>query len=152
MKSITCIVIKPQLKVSERGIWSDWLIGENNYAKRNGNFLHKPLVISETSITDENIQVKLNNWSSKTFAIVTTSTFVPNASESLYSNIVQKQKLSNSRLRQSRVDSTRSLFLNDKRISEEYQYILNRAKAEKWTGSTLTKPSLLVYPKVCYVC
>lgn len=140
-------VIKPRGNVVERGIWSDWLFGKEQYAKHNGTMLQKPLGISETNVTDDHVKVKLEHWSPKTFAIVTTNTFIASEDECLYGNAAQRMTPFFFPSAYG-VDSTGSLFLNDKLISEEYQYILNRSKAEKWVGSSLTKPSVLIYPKV----
>lgn len=151
IQQIECTVIK-EIQSEERGIWSNWIVSEDKYAKGNGSFLQKPLSLAEIRVTDTHTICKLNNSNSKTYAIITTTTFVPSTSESLFSSIVAARRPSESSpVFKNGVKSTRSLFLNDKYISEEYQYILKRVKAEKWTSSNLTKPTLLLYPKVSYV-
>lgn len=129
--------------------WSDWVIGKNSYSKQNGTILQRPLDISKVSVSDDNasVTVQLQNWSSKSFAVVTTSTFVPTRFESLTS-LMARRSLTRPIPQDSAISGTNSIFLDDKTLGEEYQYVLNRAKSEKWVGSNLTKPTLLMYPKV----
>lgn len=149
MEYINCTVIQGLGDGAQQALWSNWLFGETQRGKQNGSVLTKPLTISSKSISDESIQLQVHNGSSaKTFVIVTTSTFIPSSNDTLISQLFDKRSLSRPLLQQDESSSTRSIFLNDKRIGEEYQYILNRARAEKWVGSNLTKPSLLMYPKV----
>lgn len=159
-KQIKCTVINGQADsikspTAESGaqdrFWNNWVIGNNSYAKQNGLVLHQPLDISNVHITDDNksVTIQLENWSSKAFIIVTTSTFVPTASESL-KRLMDNRSLTRPFAQDNRVAESKSLFLNDKQLGEEYQYVLNRARSEKWVGSNLTKPTLLMYPKVSW--
>jgi hypothetical protein len=148
LQHIVCNVIKTQAQVPERGIWSDWILGENKYAKQNGSLLKKPLSISESIVTDKSSIFRLENWSSNAYAIVMTTTFVPHNDESNYARIVERRRRTYTEVFKNGMKSTRTLFLNDAHISEEYQYILKRAKSEKWVTSNLSKPTLLMYPKV----
>ncbi|KAK9762469.1 hypothetical protein K7432_011754, partial [Basidiobolus ranarum] len=156
---IKCTVIEGQIDSVEsqatpgetskkEHFWSDWIIGNNSYAKQNGIVLHRPLDISDISVSERNdVTIQLQNWSSKSFVVITTSTFVPTSSESL-AILMNKRSLPRTLAQENRVISdSKSLFLDDKRLGEEYQYVLNRARAEKWVGSNLTKPTLLMYPK-----
>lgn len=43
-------------------------------------------------------------------------------------------------------DAPKCSYLNDKKLSEEHCYILNRAKQERFVGNSLQKPSLLMKP------
>lgn len=149
MEYIECTVIRNVADNAQQALWSNWLFGESKRGKQNGSVLKKPLTISSTSVSDESIQLQVDNGSSsKAFVVVTTSTFIPSSNDTLMSQLFDSRSLSRPISQQDEFTSTRSVFLNDKRISEEYQYILNRSRAEKWVGSNLTKPSLLMYPKV----
>ncbi|KAG2236978.1 hypothetical protein INT48_002047 [Thamnidium elegans] len=152
---IKCSVIKGQVNTNEAGeecdkkelFWSDWVIGSNSYAKQNGTVIQRPLYISDIDVSNsENVTVQLKNWSAKTFLIVTTSTFVPTNSESL-ARLINGRNLTRPLVQNSGIYQAGSLFLNDKQLGEEYQYVLNRARSEKWVGSNLTKPTLLMFPE-----
>jgi hypothetical protein len=158
ISQIKCTVIEGQFdrvesstteSADKKSFWSDWVVGNNSYAKQNGIVLHRPLDISNVSVSDSNehVTVQLKNWSSKTFAVITTSTFVPASSESL-NRLMTDRSLTRSLAQDNTVSGLTSLFLDDKTLGEEYQYVLNRARSEKWVGSNLTKPTLLMYPKV----
>lgn len=157
-----CSVIKGQVDLSKSTdsnencnkkdlFWSDWVIGNNSYAKQNGTMLQRPLYISDIDASDkENVTIQLKNWSTKTFLIVTTSTFVPTSPEAL-SHILNGHSLARPLVYDNGISETKSLFLNDKQLGEEYQYVLNRARSEKWVGTSLTKPTLLIFPEVSYL-
>lgn len=158
-KQIKCSVIFSQIDFNANNtasnennindyVWRNWIIGKNTYAKQNGIVLQKALKISDIHADDDNktVIIQLQNWSSKAFVVVTTSTFVPTSSECL-TVLMNNRSLERPFVHDNNVTS-RSLFLNDKQLGEEYQYVLNRARSEKWAGSNLTKPSLLMHPKV----
>ncbi|KAI9254122.1 hypothetical protein EDC94DRAFT_524762 [Helicostylum pulchrum] len=153
---IKCSVIKGQANMNEveeecskkECFWSDWVIGSNSYAKQNGTVIQRPLYISDIDVSDnESVTVRLKNWSTKTFLIVTTSTFVPTNTESL-AHLINGRNLTRPLVQNSGIYQTESLFLDDKQLGEEYQYVLNRARSEKWVGSNLTKPTLLMFPEI----
>lgn len=150
MDYIECTVIQGIVdnNAHQQALWSNWLFGETKRGKQNGSILKKPLSISSTSVSDELIQLQVENGSaSKAFVVVTTSTFIPSSNDTLISQLFDKRSLAPAVSQQDEFINTRFVFLNDRRIGEEYQYILNRSRAEKWVGSNLTKPSLLMYPK-----
>lgn len=156
---IKCSVIKGQANMNEVGeecskkecFWSDWVIGSNSYAKQNGTVIQRPLYISDIDVSNnESVTVRLKNWSTKTFLIVTTSTFVPTNTESL-AHLINGRNLTRPLVQNSGIYQTESLFLDDKQLGEEYQYVLNRARSEKWVGSNLTKPTLLMFPEVSLI-
>lgn len=158
-QQIKCSVISGQIDLNASNItsetnsakdhfWYNWIIGKNRYAKQNGIVLHQALKISDVYADDDNknVIIQLQNWSSKAFIVMTTSTFVPTSSECL-TVLMNNRSLTKTSVQENNVLS-KSLFLNDKQLGEEYQYVLNRARSEKWAGSNLTKPSLLIHPKV----
>lgn len=149
MEHIKCTVIQSQVDSSNQALWSNWLLGETKCGKQNGSVLKKPLTISSKSISDDLIQLQIENGTpSKAFVVVTTSTFIPSSNDTLMSQLFDSRPLPRPLPQENATLDSRSIFLGDKRIGEEYQYILNRSRAEKWVGSNLTKPSLLMYPKV----
>jgi hypothetical protein len=149
MEHIKCTVIQSQVDNSNQALWSNWLLGETKCGKQNGSVLKKPLTISSKFISDDLIQLQIENGSpSKAFVVVTTSTFIPTFNDTLMSQLFDSRPLPRPISQQNDTLGSRSIFLDDKRIGEEYQYILNRSRAEKWVGSNLAKPSLLMYPKV----
>ncbi|KAI8636911.1 hypothetical protein BD408DRAFT_486588 [Parasitella parasitica] len=148
LEYIKCTVIQSLVDGTDQTLWSNWLLGENRYGRQNGSVLKKPLTISSTSISDDAVQLQIENASpSKAFVVVTTSTFIPSSHETLMTHLFNSRPLPQPPCQENDTLGTRSIFLGDKRISEEYQYILNRSRSEKWVGSNLTKPSLLMYPK-----
>lgn len=151
IQEIECTIVRAESQSAERGIWSDWILGEYKYAKKNGHFIQKPLRLSNMRFTDTSTIFTLKNWTPTTYAIITTTTFVPSAQEDIFSIAAKFRTQSMPKNISNGVKSTRTLLLNDKQISEEYQYILKRAKADKWVSSNLTKPTLLMHPKVSYI-
>ncbi|KAI9470867.1 MAG: hypothetical protein EXX96DRAFT_603007 [Benjaminiella poitrasii] len=149
LKQIKCTVIRNQSDSSEQlqGLWSEWLIGSQKYAKQCRNILQQPLGISNIALSDDAIKIQLRNWSSRTYAIITTNTFIQTNLEDLSNFVLNYETQSYQASYHNGVLTTRSIILDDKLISDEYQYILNRSRAVKFAGSNLTKPSLLMYPK-----
>jgi hypothetical protein len=148
LNQIQCTVIDNKTDFSKQDFWSQWLVGADKCAKQNGRLLQKPLTIASTEVTDASVTINIQNASPKAFAVVTTTTFVPTSDNTLSGWLLDQRALTRPLAQENETRSTRSIFLDDKHIGEEYQYILNRARSEQWVGSNLTKPSLLVYPKV----
>ncbi|KAI8988000.1 hypothetical protein BDF20DRAFT_910548 [Mycotypha africana] len=149
VNSVKCTVIQSSVSFSK--LWSKWLLNETVYGQYS-SALRTPLHIQATTISDNSVDIQLDHFSPHTFAVVTATTFVPPTNESWRlqrdSNMIQPMsRLSANDNCRANMISTRNICLDDKRISEEYQYILNRSRAEKWVGNNLSKPSLLMYPK-----
>lgn len=146
-RSIECIVNQP---VAQEAPIKNWTLGKIMFTENSGLVTQRPLHIKQIDISDDTVAVDLANWSNNsTMALVTSSTFV--STNSAFS-ILQPSFLRNRF--QLPVDSkspimTACYFLSGRKLSEELCYILNRSRQEKWVGSTLNKPSLLMYPKVC---
>ncbi|KAI9271588.1 hypothetical protein BDA99DRAFT_602382 [Phascolomyces articulosus] len=141
---IECIIIASD-GTQQQGHWADWLFGKETYAQTNAQ---KPLCIQEVQVTDKQIVVGLldesdgKKQSSTARAIVTATAFVPEKGMS----VTRLLHSSNPRKYIKASLATEATFLTGRTLSEEFEYVLNRARAEKWIGSTLTKPSILVYP------
>lgn len=113
-QQVKCTVIdgQPVICSSERQpFWSDYLISDTKYARQNGIVLHRPLAISAIDQSSDYITVKLQNWSKqKTFAVVTTSTFMPTSQESLMNVLLGSRSLSRPVASDNSTDSTHSVF------------------------------------------
>ncbi|ORE06466.1 hypothetical protein BCV72DRAFT_305474 [Rhizopus microsporus var. microsporus] len=144
-RSISCSVAQSVSKPNDR-LWSNWVVGKRSSIRENGIALQRPLLVSSVTHDTDNISLQLENWSSNTFAIVTTNAFVPQLSYGLQDADLDI-KNSKPLIQHDRSLKTRSIFLQGMQIGEEYQYILNRKKLKKWVGSNLTHPSLLINPK-----
>ncbi|KAI7872019.1 hypothetical protein BDF14DRAFT_1755353 [Spinellus fusiger] len=124
--------------------WSEWLLGKALLGSSSRWLIHNPLRVIDVYITQEDIKVQIGGFNSSTYALITTTAFVE-SSTSFTTEMLSRYMIDPERFQTS--ISAPSIFMNGKSISEEYQYILERAGAEKWLGSTLTKPSLLMYPQ-----
>ncbi|KAG1449952.1 hypothetical protein G6F56_008490 [Rhizopus delemar] len=143
---IHCTVVNSQNNPKDT-FWKNWVIGERTSIQQAVPILQHPLDILSHHFSEGTVDVELTHWTPKTFAVVSASAFVPMAERSLLQGAIKHCSLSTLEIQQDAKTNTRSLFLDDKEISEEYQYILNRARSEKWAGSNLALPSLLIHPK-----
>jgi hypothetical protein len=150
LEQIQCTVIDNKVDFSKQDFWSQWVVGTDMCAKQDGKLLQKPLLLTSDGVSNETVRLHIENASPKAFVVVTLTTFVATRDETLSNWLLGQRFLTRPLPQENGIQSTRSIFLDDKRIGEEYQYILNRARSEQWVGSNLTKPSLLVYPKVKY--
>ncbi|KAI9304785.1 hypothetical protein BJ944DRAFT_240240 [Cunninghamella echinulata] len=130
--------------------WDNWIIGKEVYMEKSGDITQDPLFISNVNYDKNQIKLQLKGSSAslkKAFVIATLSTFVPTTNASLASTF--NNKYDNHRLEFQKIEDqvSASNYLIGRKLSEEYQYILNRSKQEKYIGSTLTDPSLLINPK-----
>ncbi|CAO3703962.1 unnamed protein product [Rhizopus stolonifer] len=143
---IHCTVVNSQNNPKDT-FWKNWVIGQRTSIQQNVPILQHPLDVLSYRCSEDAVDMKLTNWTPKTFAVVSASTFVPMAERSLLQRATKHCSISTLEIQQDTKTNTRSLFLDDKKMSEEYQYILNRARSEKWAGSNLAPPSLLIQPK-----
>ncbi|KAI9028235.1 hypothetical protein CLU79DRAFT_738363 [Phycomyces nitens] len=126
--------------------WSNWILGYSFYAANSPWFTQCPLLISQTILTDRSIVISLDGWTKgKTYALVTTTAFIEET-KSLTKNLVDLGM--SDPIKYYRNLDTRAVYITGRKLSDEYQYILKRARTEKWVGSSLAKPSLLIYPEV----
>ncbi|KAF7724032.1 hypothetical protein EC973_001439 [Apophysomyces ossiformis] len=128
-------------------LWSSWILGQEKYGKKTGLPSSRPLNIRNVDISEDLVHIHLANWSSSnTFALITTTAFVSSSNSSLYSKVASNRSIERPEEHHA-ITYTPSAFLSDRILSEEYQYIINREKAEKWVGNTLCKPSALMFPQ-----
>ncbi|KAI8990287.1 hypothetical protein BDB01DRAFT_717649 [Pilobolus umbonatus] len=148
IRRVGCFVIKADTSAQDKnGFWKSYLIGNNIYGKENRPLIFNPLNIEDINFTREELTFTLNSSSVNSYAIITSTTFVPGSTERLQHCILRNRLLSSPSIESIDIQNTRSYYSENRKISEENQYILNRTRAEKWAGSNLTKPSLLIYPK-----
>lgn len=146
-KSISCSVTQSVNKPNDK-LWSNWVVGKRASIRENGTALQRPLLVSSVTHNENDISLQLENWCSDAFAIVTTNAFIPQFGFDLQNTILNIETDTKPLIQYDKSFITRSIFLQDMQIGEEYQYILNRKKLNKWVGSNLTRPSLLINPKV----
>ncbi|KAI8086266.1 uncharacterized protein BX664DRAFT_298784 [Halteromyces radiatus] len=133
----------------DNNYWKNWMIGDRSYGETTDGLIKRPLCVDKVQSSTEQLTFRLKDWtpSSSAYAIVTSNAFLPSWSDSLFTtqqkNIQNKQLLYQS-LGRKGLDH---IYLTGRKISEEYQYILNRSKMDKYIGSALPEPSLLVNPK-----
>ncbi|CAO3598460.1 unnamed protein product [Absidia cylindrospora] len=131
-------------------LWSNWMINKRIYGKTSGDIIKQPLGIENVKITHNSLTLKLDNATttkSPAFAVLTTSVFLPPLSDSLYNSQIQNAKNRRPWIKKMNGNGMEHIYLSGRKLGEEYQYILNRAKEDKYVGSTLTEPSLLLNPK-----
>ncbi|CAO3639136.1 unnamed protein product [Cunninghamella echinulata] len=130
--------------------WDNWIIGKEVYMEKSGDITQDPLFIGNVNNDKDQIKLQLKGSAAslkKAFVIATLSTFVPTTNCSLASTF--SNNYNNHRLEFQKIEDQVSVsnYLSGRKLSEEYQYILNRSKQDKYIGSTLTDPSLLINPK-----
>jgi hypothetical protein len=122
--------------------WTNFILGHRWIAESPGEMVKNPLSIHDVVVNDQNISVKLQNFSSKTYAIVSgTSTLSHRTPQE---NYVPKRTQRRHLLRRIGECQNNSLFVSGRKLTEEYQYILERSRFNKWTSTTLQNPSLLL--------
>ncbi|ORZ25651.1 hypothetical protein BCR42DRAFT_485784 [Absidia repens] len=133
---------------NSNSLWKKWLIGDRVYGETTGDIVRQPCSIESVKTTDKQLILKLKNETSlpSTFAIITASAFLPPLADSLSTQMgnVQHRRLLFEKIGRNGLDH---IHLTGRKLGEEYQYILNRAKEDKYAGSSLPEPSLLVNPK-----
>ncbi|KAI8384988.1 uncharacterized protein BYT42DRAFT_643716 [Radiomyces spectabilis] len=147
-QSIECTIIDTQAShpLNNKTYWASWLFGRSLCGEGSGSLVTSPLSVEHVASTDEKLQFQVNNGNNyPALVLLTTSTFVPLSSYSLSAKTVKNRTLRWLPQSYSTID-TPSIFMSGRKLSEEHQYIMNRQRAVKRVGSTLTKPSLLINP------
>ncbi|KAI8365074.1 hypothetical protein BD560DRAFT_402026 [Blakeslea trispora] len=143
---VICRIVNSHTKLEGR-FWTGWIVDDKYFGKFDADILKRPLMISKIKHDSGKVEVQIKGNSTKTYVVATVSTFFPTSQDSLVYKLLSNHHLNMPSLQKAKFSYSQSIFLNDRRISDEYQYILNRSKSEKYVGSNLTKPSLLLYPK-----
>lgn len=148
VQQVDCTIIDAASSNDTSPHWSDWLVSPRIFAQSTGHPISSPLSIDHLDLTENQLVIKLNNCAaSNTVALVSTTAFVPERGYNTARSLVYDQNIPETAMLKTSMD-TFAAFLEGRKLSEEFQYILNRSRAEKWVGSSLTKPSLVIYPKV----
>ncbi|KAG2181554.1 hypothetical protein INT44_008369 [Umbelopsis vinacea] len=123
-------------------LWTNLTLGQRWIAESPGEMTRTPLSIHDIFVDDRTINVKLQNFSSKTYAIVSgTSTLSHRTPQE---NYLPKRTQKRHLLRSIGESQNNTLFVSGRKLSEEYQYILERSRFNKWTSTILQNPSLLL--------
>ncbi|KAI9312675.1 hypothetical protein BX666DRAFT_1880893 [Dichotomocladium elegans] len=133
-------------KIDTSPHWSNWLLDRGTFAQSTGNVIQKPMAIRNLEFTESEVIVDLDHTSpSTTVAFLSLSAFVPppliDPASLLATHIPPSPVRLNCSL------NTYKTFLEGRKLSQEFEYVLNRIRAEKWVGSMLHKPSMVMYPK-----
>ncbi|CAO3614855.1 unnamed protein product [Cunninghamella blakesleeana] len=147
--TISINIYKNKLNCTKQ-LWNNWVISEDAYMEKSGDIIKDPLFIANINHDNDTIKLQLKGSTAslaKASVIITSSTFVPTINDSLPS--IYSDKYRNNRLEFQNIENQVSdpIYLTGRKLSEEYRYILNRSKEDKYIGSTLTEPSLLINPK-----
>ncbi|KAM3583056.1 hypothetical protein VKS41_004811 [Umbelopsis sp. WA50703] len=140
--SVKLFIIEDSKQPSTEQFWTNFRLGKRWAVESPGNSVLRPLTISQVSRQAERVKIQLQNWSNKTYAIVCGTTTLSH--RMVYENFMsraEKRQLLKWPVGQCAINT---LFVSGRKLSEEYQYILERARYEKWTGTTLQQPSLLL--------
>jgi hypothetical protein len=140
--SVKLFIIEDSKQPSTEQFWTNFRLGKRWAVESPGNSVLRPLTISQVSRQAERVKIQLQNWSNKTYAIVCgTTTLSHRMVYETFMSRAEKRQLLKWPVGQCAINT---LFVSGRKLSEEYQYILERARYEKWTGTTLQQPSLLL--------
>ncbi|MCA9173525.1 MAG: hypothetical protein KDB14_03480, partial [Planctomycetales bacterium] len=126
-----------QIRVTDGKELTGYALGKNRHLE-----LREPSVaIDSTVINDKTVQVKLVNAGPDTRVHLFATRFVPAFSP--YNELAALSRMEASTVS---VGPRRSLYIEDRSIGDEYDYILRRQMASKFPGNMLERPSLLLNP------
>ncbi|MCA9173787.1 MAG: hypothetical protein KDB14_04805, partial [Planctomycetales bacterium] len=126
-----------QVRVTDGKELTGYALGKNRHLE-----LREPSVaIDSTVINDKTVQVKLVNAGPDTRVHLFATRFVPAFSP--YNELAALSRMEASTVS---VGPRRSLYIEDRSIGDEYDYILRRQMASKFPGNMLERPSLLLNP------
>lgn len=130
------------LETNKDQFWTNLTLGHSWIAETPGEMVRNPLTIKDVVADDQNISVNLQNFSNKTYAIVSGSSTLSHRTpqENYFPKRTQKRHF----LRRIGECQNNSSFVSGRKLSEEYQYILERSRLHKWTSTTLQNPALLI--------
>ncbi|RUS19884.1 hypothetical protein BC937DRAFT_86775 [Endogone sp. FLAS-F59071] len=148
-------IIRPALPLAtspESSSWSRFLLGRTSQLESTSPTTTRPLGIVSVTVThsdnDQLITVQLQNYSTvRTTLFATVSQMVPN-DEYRLDTVLGRGKEQFYAEPGWRVIETEeeNIFLDGRVLSEEYQYIMERARQKRWTGTVFKKPMILVKP------
>lgn len=140
--NLKLFIIEATKQSTKEQPWTNFRLGKRWTVEAPGISILRPLTISDITRETERVNIQLQNWSSKTYAIVCGTSTISHrkAHENFMAKINRPQPLE---LPIGQC-ANNTLFVSGRKLSEEYQYILERARYEKWMGTTLQQPSLLL--------
>lgn len=100
----------------------------------------QPVVITEASVNDQAIFIKLAGSDAYTRVHVIADPFVPDLAP------LEQARMPYPPLSEQTRRRATSFYIDSLQLDEEYSYILQRQQATKYSGNLLPQPSLLVHP------
>ncbi|RUS24422.1 hypothetical protein BC938DRAFT_473602, partial [Jimgerdemannia flammicorona] len=151
---VTLRIVRPALPPSNTSAFSSYCLGHTRHLESTSPTTARPLGITSVAVTqsasssDEVILVKLQNHSpTRTIVLATVSWTVPRKNHRLDYVLEQSMHAFAAPGGQAvDVIDEESVFLDGRTLSDEYEYILERARKRRWTGNVFKKPTLLVKP------
>lgn len=140
--AVDIFIIRGVQETLKDQFWTSLRLGQRWIVESVGESVVKPLTISDVKIDDQNVSVQLQNWSNKTYALISGNSTLTHRTP--HENYMSKKESSQPLVYPVGQGNINSLFVSGRKLSEEYQYILERARFGKWTSTTLQNPSLLL--------
>lgn len=141
-QNLNLFIIENTRQTPQEQPWTNFKLGKRWTVEAPGIPVLRPLTISQVTRDTEQVKIQLQNWSSKTYAIICgTSTISHQKAHGNFMEKIGKRQPLKLPIGQC---ANNTLFVSGRKLSEEYQYILERARYEKWMGTTLQQPSLLL--------
>lgn len=140
--AVDIFIIRGAQETLKDQFWTSLRLGQRWIVESAGESVFKPLTISDVRIDDQNVSVQLQNWSRKTYALICGNSTLTHRTP--HENYMSKKESSQPLVYPVGQGNINSLFVSGRKLSEEYQYILERARFGKWTSTTLQNPSLLL--------
>ncbi len=126
------------IRVSKGEVIAGHVVGKSRALELRGR---KPLQIAKLEVTQKTVRVRLANSSPYARVHIFANRYLPRYDGfGLLANVVDAEALSSSS------PTPRSVYLQERRIGDEYRYVLDRQAAEKFPGNMLARPSLLLDP------
>ncbi|RUS19243.1 hypothetical protein BC937DRAFT_87784, partial [Endogone sp. FLAS-F59071] len=143
----------PPATTPDSSSWSRFRLGLTRHLESTSPTTTRPLGIASVTMTnsddDQLINVRLQNHSVRTTLFATVSRMVP-ANGYRLDTVLGRGNGQFYAVPDWRVIGTKeeNIFLDGRVLSEEYQYIMERARQKRWTEPVFKKPTILVKPYV----
>ena len=125
-----------KIRITEGQRTDNVLIGQHRHLETRGN---KTLHISEVSKQEKGVRIKLQNSDASTRVHVIANRYRP-----AFDSFSQFAQISDLEPWINQPPLRRSVYMEGRKIGDEYAYILRRKYAKKYPGNMLDRPSLLL--------
>lgn len=142
VQAVEIFIIRGAKEAPKDHLWANVKLGNRWIIESAGDAISQPLTISDVHINENTISVQLQNWTSKTYAILCGNSTLSHRTAQHF--FMPKKSNRYSLIYPVGYGKGTSLYVSGRKLSEEYQYILERARFGKWTSTTLQNPSLLL--------